>query len=451
MNENAINLHKGQFKNYVLLGDSVASGYRDEMSENDSNFVDTYNNTTYWRVPGSYGDIIANSIIEDKSMTAFAGPGFRTTEIRYMLEDDFAANCTDEYLFHPSQLYVYEKYGYLPSDERVRTAYQEAIKNADLISLGVGGNDWGAYLGWVVADVFEKENIADKYVKEIQEIIDDGKFDISMIEKLVEVAHVAGALPELLATIPTALTKGLSTFYNNWDIMIEDIYALNPDVTLMVTGMSDNSLKGHYFDYDGVKGEAIENEQNVVVSEAMSLIVDFIMSVGNKPMIEGASKYGYIYVDTTGTTYVDSHPDADGHAHIANKIIEALPDPDISTRFDDLTPGHKYYKEIEYTVLKGILSGVSDTSFSPDSALTESQLTAALNSITGSNDKNNSTKEVTYLKFALSFFKTGTKVGISGLFKGISTCFNIISNNLIRLTSSVSRGESAKYFKNFCA
>ena len=42
-------------------------------------------------------------------------------------------------------------------------------------------------------------------------------------------------------------------------------------------------------------------------------------------MIEGAEKFGYTYVDTTGTTYVDSHPDAAGHIHIANKIIEALP------------------------------------------------------------------------------------------------------------------------------
>lgn len=55
---------------------------------------------------------------------------------------------------------------------------------------------------------------------------------MTTIESVVEIAHLAGALPELLETIPAALEYGLSTFYRNWDIMIQDIYDLNPDVTL---------------------------------------------------------------------------------------------------------------------------------------------------------------------------------------------------------------------------
>ena len=37
-------------------------------------------------------------------------------------------------------------------------------------------------------------------------------------------------------------------------------------------------------------------------------------------------------------------------ASIANKIIEALPNKDIYDMFTDVTPGHKYYKEIEYQI-----------------------------------------------------------------------------------------------------
>ena len=95
LNEDAVALHKGQYQNYVLLGDSVASGYRDQVSENDREFNRAHQETTYHRVPGSYADVLANAIIEDKSMTAFAAPGFRTIEIRYMLEYDFAATCAD--------------------------------------------------------------------------------------------------------------------------------------------------------------------------------------------------------------------------------------------------------------------------------------------------------------------------------------------------------------------
>ena len=36
LNREAVDAHYGQYKNYVLLGDSVASGYRDEMSDDDA-------------------------------------------------------------------------------------------------------------------------------------------------------------------------------------------------------------------------------------------------------------------------------------------------------------------------------------------------------------------------------------------------------------------------------
>lgn len=331
LNQDAVNEHKGQFKNYVLLGDSVASGYRDVMCDEDDAYNKAYQETTYCRVPGSYADILTKAIIEDNTMTPFAAPGFRTIEIRYMLEDDFDE--ADEYMFHPAQLDVVDDAG----SEEYRAAYKQAVAEADLITLGVGGNDWGAYIGWVIADIFEKENVADEYIAKVQEIVANGTLDMAMIEDLVEVAHIAGALPELVAALPSALSYGLGNFYENWDIMIQDIYDLNPDVTLMVIGMSDNSVKGKYFGYNGEEGEPISTDA-VTQSEVVKTIVDFIMTVGNTPMIEGEEKFGYIYVDTEGTTYVESHPDADGHIYIANKIIEALPSADLPSDEGEVTP-----------------------------------------------------------------------------------------------------------------
>ena len=318
LNQDAVNEHRGQFENYLLLGDSVASGYRDVMCDEDDAYNKTYQETVYCRVPGSYADVLTKAIIEDNTMTAFAAPGYRTVEIRYMLEDDFDE--ADDYMFHPAQLNAVGDAG----SEEYRTAYKKAVAEADLITLGVGGNDWGAYLGWVVSDIFEKENVADEYTEQLQGIVEGGTMDVETIKSLVEIVHLAGALPELVATLPSALSDGLSNFYKNWDIMIQDIYDLNPDVTLMVLGMSDNSVKGKYYGYNGEEGEPISTDA-VTQSEVVTTIVDFIMTVGNTPMIEGAEKFGYTYVDTAGTTYVESHPDADGHIYIANKIIEALP------------------------------------------------------------------------------------------------------------------------------
>ena len=333
LNQDAVNEHRGQFENYLLLGDSVASGYRDVMCDEDDAYNKTYQETVYCRVPGSYADVLTKAIIEDNTMTAFAAPGYRTVEIRYMLEDDFDE--ADDYMFHPAQLNTVGDAG----SEEYRTAYKKAVAEADLITLGVGGNDWGAYLGWVVSDIFEKENVADEYTEQLQGIIEGGTMDVETIKSLVEIVHLAGALPELVATLPSALSDGLSNFYKNWDIMIQDIYDLNPDVTLMVLGMSDNSVKGKYYGYNGEEGEPISTDA-VTQSEVVTTIVDFIMTVGNTPMIDGAEKFGYTYVDTVGTTYVESHPDADGHVYIANKIIEALPSVNSSDDENADTPNN---------------------------------------------------------------------------------------------------------------
>ncbi len=333
LNQEAVNEHRGQFENYLLLGDSVASGYRDVMCDEDDAYNKTYQETVYCRVPGSYADVLTKAIIEDDTMTAFAAPGYRTVEIRYMLEDDFDE--ADDYMFHPAQLNAVGDAG----SEEYRTAYKKAVAEADLITLGVGGNDWGAYLGWVVSDIFEKENVADEYAEQLQGVIEGGTMDVETIKSLVEIVHLAGALPELVATLPSALSDGLSNFYKNWDIMIQDIYDLNPDVTLMVLGMSDNSVKGKYYGYNGEEGEPISTDA-VTQSEVVTTIVDFIMTVGNTPMIEGAEKFGYTYVDTAGTTYVESHPDADGHVYIANKIIEALPSVNSSDDENADTPNN---------------------------------------------------------------------------------------------------------------
>ena len=444
LNQEAADLHRGQYKNYLLLGDSVASGYRDEVTDNDADFNEANQESTYYRVPGAYGDVLTKAIIEDDTMISYAGPGFRTIEIRYMLEDDFTG--TDEYMFHPSHLYVVGD----PGSQEIRAAYKKAVAEADLITLGVGGNDWGAYLGWVVSDIFEQENVPAEYKEKLEEVLENSDLDIGTIEKIINIANLAGTASVLLEKLPEALKHGLGGFYENWDIMIQDIYDLNPDVTLMVLGMSDNAVKGNYYDYDGVAGGPVKGEtteEDATKDQLMSIIISFVMGIGNKPMIDGAKKFGYIYVDTTGTTYVDSHPDAAGHVHIANKIIEALPDPAVSHKFTDATPGHKNYKEVMYVVSNGIMSATSDTTFSPDDVLTKGQLNEAMNAIVGSKNATDSTDEVTVFELATTIFFNSVRKGIAGVIKGIEILYELVNNNIMNLGDTITRGQAAYYFK----
>ena len=119
-----------QYNSYVLLGDSIASGWSD-VKEIESRFT---------RVEGSYGDLVAKDLgIADENYYPMACIGFRTVEMRYILEEDFEA---DRFLY-----YSIDKE---EMDTKHAPAMRKAIAETDLITLNVGGNDWGSFLGWHV-------------------------------------------------------------------------------------------------------------------------------------------------------------------------------------------------------------------------------------------------------------------------------------------------------------
>ena len=197
------------------------------------------------------------------------------------------------------------------------------------------------------------------------------------LDKIVELAKITDAMPELIRVLPRALKYGLENFFENWNHVIEDIYALNPDVQLLVIGMFDTSVKSD----DG----ATDTEESKDDSQSINL-GQMVVDMANKPMKEGAEKYGYIFVDTTGTTCDTYHPNAAGHRHIADRILDALPDANFP--FTDVASDSEYYDAIEFMFRKGYMAGTSETQFSPDSALTKSALVQALYGMAGSPEVN---------------------------------------------------------------
>lgn len=405
------------YGSYVLLGDSVASGWSDVV-EKETRFV---------RVEGSFGAHVADDLgVEYHPMACI---GFRTVDLRYIFEDDYEA---DRFLF------------YSIDDEEMEwriPQIREAVANAGLVTLTVGGNDWGSYVGWHIyeeMDKFEEKNV--EFMTKAREYLESAGTDAEMVESLIDIAALCGALPDLIKVLPAALKGGFESFFENWNYVVEDIYALNPDVTLVVTGMFDNMVQD--------QETADANEAAALKISLSQTIVDY----ANTPMIEGAEKYGYIYVDTAGTVCEKNHPSAEGHRYIADKILEALPDANFP--YTDVARNAKEYKAIEYLYQNGIMNGISETEFGYDMPITKGQLNETVYNACGANVVNVSEPDAnaTLLDVAMASYKLVSNSS-SDFIRNVKALFAtiklLLDGGLKNMTRTVTRAEAATIIKDY--
>ncbi len=436
------------YGSYVLLGDSVASGWSD-IEDRD---------TCFQRVEGSYGALLA----DDLGVTYHprACIGFRTLEMRYLFEDDYEG---DRFMFYSvDQDYV----------DSVIPTIREEVKNAGLITLNVGGNDWGSYLGWHVFEEIEKvegnENFVEKALPYLENTVN---FGVETIETLVGIADLAGCLPELIKILPKALDEGFRRYMENWNIMIEDIYALNPDVTLVVIGMFDT----------GLQDETMKDVEGAITLPSGEIgginIGQTIVDLANTPMRQGAEKYGYIFIDPIGTLCEQQHPSYAGHRHIADLILEAIPDADFP--YTDIEVGTREYNVAQKLYAKGYMTGVSATEFAPEADLTRGQLAEVLYNVAGApetsavlndtasagaawcteksiikaeNGNFSPDKSISSFEFARIMFRFSqvNYSGISGFIKSISIFFKVLINNITVIGSPIERIDAATFIVNYC-
>ena len=385
-----------QYHNYekvLLLGDSEASGFTDygnEMSE-------------FTRVDDSYAAYVADAF--GAELIPMACPGFRTIELRYMLDDNY----------RPDDKYLFDKVPHTPKDEILAKTPQlrQAIKESDLIMIGIGGNDWGAYLGWVMADVQLEYALPDEFRTELRSFLETATVEDSIITKIIELADYLNSLDELMLALPEAMNYAFSNLRENWNYIIEYIYENNPDVTIAAIGMFPTY-------YQTPEGEP----DNIAQPNAMKIKVeDSIIDYGNKHVLDNQEKYGYIYVDTFGTIVELSHPTVAGHKFIAKRIFEEL--PDARYPYKDIAYGAAEYKAVEYMYINGLMDGVDSTSFGGDNKITKAELSQILNKLNGY-EISDSTAGVTALNLNSVLYKASGAKSITDFFSYIVESFKLI-------------------------
>ncbi|MBO5936067.1 MAG: hypothetical protein J6Q79_00460 [Clostridia bacterium] len=409
-----------QYDNYekvMLLGDSEASGfadYSDVMSE-------------FTRVDDSYAAYVADEL--GAEFIPMACPGFRTIELRYMLDDSY----------RPDDKYLFTEVPHTPMNEILEKApaMKQAIKESDLIMIGIGGNDWGAYLGWVAEDIQNANNLPEEYKAALREFLKKATLKDDVIAQIIDLADKFNALDDLIKIIPGALNYAFSNLRTNWEYIVEYIYENNPDVTLAVIGMFPT-----YY-------QTPEGQPDLVAQPdaAKVFVEDAIIDFGNKHMIEGQEKYGYIYVRTHGAIVEVSHPTVAGHRFIADRILEALPYGDFP--YADVNIRSKYYSVIEYMWLNDIIDGVTDTEFSPDEALTKGVLENAFAKLAGSDASSTDetkAKRIDVIKAILNADNSSFIAKLKTFGYAISL---FINGGKFNITAEVTRAEGAKIIYDY--
>lgn len=415
---------------YTLLGDSVASGYDDVEKDSTS--------CQFKYKENGYGAKVAKVL--GAKLNSMACPAVRTVEMRYLLEDDYPA---DDYMFYGI--------GYDWQREGFKQEYRNAVSEADLITVGIGGNDYLTYLVWVVLEKMDETGLGvhKEFVNRVKELIKEEGINEGTFETIIKVASVIDILPDLMQMLPDAFAEALKRYYENWDRVIEDIYYYNEDAELYVIGGLNYSYCEIFDKIDDSTG--ILNAIGAMVAE-----------VGNKPQKDGAGKYGYTFISTDGTDCVLTHPTPDGYTRIAELILDAL--PDMRYAYTDAAYGTKYYNAVYFMTKNGYMSAASDTEFGVEEKLTAGALAEALSNMAGQTEadsfvwatekgfvKADADSDVGYFDLISALNGFSKDQGKSDFFYTIRFFIYAVKNMLSGVIfGSLSRGDAARLICDYC-
>lgn len=256
------------------------------------------------------------------------------------------------------------------------------IAEADVISITIGGNDiLEALYGYLANSYNNAYPDSGLTAADVQTILVGN--DLEKKNALIEFAVIAVEdFPE-----SNEASLALQSFSANFSKIITSIKGANPDVRILVSNL--------YNPYAFIAKQLVGTDYQEMAN-AMSAAFDTGASALGAAIGAGSMTGNYIVADTynafdsatenpcnASVTVVsaaplvvdfnlDFHPNAYGHALLANAFVYALHP---SASFPDVDPSQWYVDAIDWAVSTGILNGYSDTGFmGPNDELTRAQL-----------------------------------------------------------------------------
>lgn len=325
------------YENYMCVGDSIAAGCglaRDgkptNFDQNAEDYTKVYSNDYIYlgydfaAAPNAYHSLVANEL--GANLLQCARSGLRAVELRYMLDGTY--NDYDKDCIWGNTYFDTDGNGFTTADLDALNAYvkySDKIKQADLISINVGSNDVFSFALNVVLRELTKDT-SNPALNAIKEYLEKTGNIGAAFGKLIDAYQSMGKIADLTSALTTTMNKAYMQFTVNYAAVIEKIYEINPDITIVGVGV--------YNPFDGLRLSA---DSNLDLSGITAPVVTSINT-----HIKGLklTYSNYYYADIVGTpTYpmnyddqyfweyfnLKMHPTIEGHKYIAEKIFDALP------------------------------------------------------------------------------------------------------------------------------
>ena len=289
---------------YTVLGDSIPAGW------SCAGFVEWSKEVANWPiVPGTYPELVKNQIGADK-VNMDAHIGLRSTDLRYLLCDDYAGDIAVGWRVPTTDKYRTVD---LPGLQKVRTEFQNDVKEADVITLGIGINDLTIPSG--ILDNVQDEN-KDILMSELGSLTNLQTVWGDTLNNAYQLADNA----TYMAQVTTLLFGFYRNYCSNLDAIVQRIYELNPTVKLYVIGY-----------YNAAQDAYAKGALPVDIGALVTPLIDLF----NSHAANNAATYGYTYVkmehidtlfcDPTSAGYLnDNHPTMEGHKQMADIISSAI-------------------------------------------------------------------------------------------------------------------------------
>jgi len=316
---------KKTYKNYCIIGDSVASGYA--LTEDLDPYA--YEHQQYHPhndIPdGSYPQLVSKAI-KAKSVYKLAREGWSVPNVLRLIDPEY-----DKELARPENYYtrfvteyMYWNHAYNCNNpdtedlDYLKKTAVDGIKNADIITINLGNNDifTNAALDGYIRTLYYSYGMASQPGLTMMK---DCYTPITTVDQVVQ---MVGSYKDLL----TLVDENFEKYKVNYDKLVGRILEINPDADIYVIGMYN------LFGQEEPKSELQQflEDKNLEVMAELKQLYTKDSKYADKvtyvpvPDTEVWPTSPMYSVDYYTNFFVHFHPDYNGHRYMANQIIKTI-------------------------------------------------------------------------------------------------------------------------------